>query len=412
MANPELQIRLDAISSSTNWSYIHSSFIKDSGTVDCPFCRRKSKGYLYPNFYKCFSSRCGVQGDKVNLYKKLNQLTFWDAVKELETKSGLDPKSQNKGLEKRSKLLSEVLYIYHCLLLDNPLAINYLTSRGLTLDYIKQKQIGYAPLSRKTLSQYKYLKENSLILQELVNNYGDFFHNRIIFPIYNQSGYLVHLTGRQFPDIETDWKYLDSKSVKVAGSSKQYLLFEEEIKHYLEKDNVVYLTEGVMDSFILNQQGLPVLGLLGLQKIMSHVSKLSQFKKVIAIFDNDRYDLDHPYFPGEFKSWRLVMSQLVDLQTYLGKTTAIYTCMVPESSGCKDVNDYYQKNGLDNLINMFDTNSSSLTTSFITNCKGDLSEHLTALKLIATTGEGKELLKQYIAEDFDPLDYAIQVLNS
>ena len=80
------------------------------------------------------------------------------------------------------------LYIYHDLLLNNQEALDYLYSRGFTLEYIKSKQIGYAPMSRKTLSLYPHVKENQLILQELMNNYGDFFHNRIIFPIYNQNG--------------------------------------------------------------------------------------------------------------------------------------------------------------------------------------------------------------------------------
>ena len=411
----EFQERLNQIASNTSWNYIDASFVKESGTVQCPFCKRKGKGYLYPNYFKCFSSRCNKRGNKVNVYKELNQLSFWEAVKQLERSSGLDPKTQSKEFQRRNDLLSEVLYIYHCLLIEEEKykpALNYLIDRGLTLEYIKQKQIGYAPACRSTLSEYKYIRENSLILQELTNNYGDFFHSRIIFPIYNQNGYLVHLTGRQFPDIETDWKYLDSKSVRTIGSSKQFLLFEEEIKHYLESSDTVYLTEGVMDTFVCNQLGINVLGLLGLQKIMSHVSKLSKFKKVVAIFDNDRYDLDHPYFPGELKSWRQVNPQLVDLQTYLGADTKIYTCMIPESSGCKDVNDYYKKYGLAKLKDMLNSNEISLTKSFIQNCRGDMSEHLTALKLVSTTGEGKELLRQYIAEDFDPLDYAIKVLNS
>ena len=412
MTNPELQSRLENIASVTSWSSISPYFTKETGTTVCPFCRRKSKGYLYPNYFKCFSSRCAKRGDKINVFKELNQLSFWTAVKHLESNNGLDPKSLSETFQKRSDLLSEVLYVYHCLLLENEDAINYLLSRGISLNYIKQKQLGYAPMSRKTLGEYQHLKENKLILQELVNNYGDFFHNRIIFPIYNQNGFLVHLTGRQFPDIETDYKYLDSKSVRSVGSSKQYLLFEEEIDHYLEYSDTVYLTEGVMDSFIMNQEGMPVLGLLGLQKIMDHVTKFNRFKKIIAVFDNDRYDLDHPYFPGELKSWRQVIPQLIDLQTYLGKETQIFTCMIPEGCECKDINDYYLKYGSKSLVKTLNKHKEDFTTSFINNCKGDMSQHLTAIKLVSSTGQGKELLRKYIAEDFDPLDYAIQVLNS
>ena len=415
MIDPELQNRLELINSNTSWSSISPSFTKTSGTVQCPFCLRRGKGYLYPNFFKCFSSRCCKKGDKVNVYKQLHQLSFWQAVKDLEASSGLDPKSQSKEFDKRNEILSEVLYIYHSILLEDEQAMQYLINRGFTEEYIKRKQIGYAPIGRKTLSLYPHLKENQLILQELVNNYGDFFHQRIIFPIYNQNGYLVHLTGRHFPGENNDFKYLDSKAVRVIGSSKQYLLFEEELDRYLELGDTVYLTEGVMDSFILNKLGMPVLGLLGLQKIMNHVHKFSMFKRVIAVFDNDKYSLDHPMFPGEYKSWRQVNSQLIDLQTYLGRETQLFTCMMPEEIegvATKDINDVYNVVGSSNLKEVLLKNEKDLTLSFIEEYKGDLSMHEMAIKLISSTGRGMQELKKYIAEDFDPLDYAIKVLSS
>lgn len=415
MIDPELQNRLELINSQTTWSQISSAFTKESGTTQCPYCLRRGKGYLYPNYFKCFSSRCAKRGDKVNVYKQLHQLSFWQAVKDLEANSGLDPKSQSKEFDKRNEILSEVLYIYHSLLLEDEHAMNYLISRGFDEDYIKRKQIGYAPISRKTLSLYPHLKENQLIMQELITNYGDFFHQRIIFPIYNQNGYLVHLTGRHFPGESNDYKYLDSKAVRVVGSSKQYLLFEEEMDSYLKLGDTIYLTEGVMDSFILNKLGFPVLGLLGLQKIMNHVHKLGQFKKVVAVFDNDKYDLDHPMYPGEYKSWRMVNSQLIDLQTYLGRGTQIMTCMMPEEVKgvyTKDINDVYQSTGTEYLKKMLNQNKKDLTLSFIKEYKGDLSMHEMALKLITSTGRGANELRKYVAEDFDPVDYALKVLGS
>ena len=44
--------RIDSVNEATSWSSVIGSVGKEKGTITCPFCLKKSKGYLYPSFFK------------------------------------------------------------------------------------------------------------------------------------------------------------------------------------------------------------------------------------------------------------------------------------------------------------------------------------------------------------------------
>lgn len=410
--------RIDRVNEATSWSSIIASAGKEKGTITCPFCLKKSKGYLYSSFFKCFSSRCGVQGDKIVIHSKLKNVTYYEALKELEGSACLDPKSQNEEYTKRSLLLNDVLDAYHDQL-NNYLDVRkYLNSRGFEDDFIDMMRIGYAP-HNSVLAQYD-ISKNTLVRQGLSTMKSEFFWERIMFPIYNLGGDLVHLTGRKYPcRPDEDYKYLDSRAVPVIGSSKDYLLFEDQVYSYLKRSDTIYLVEGVPDSFILKQMGLPVVGIMGLAKIMSHADKFRGFKKIVAMFDNDRFEVDHPLFPNELKSWRMVTNQLIDMQLYFGDEITIEVFMVPEhleyaKGYAKDINDLYlavDKN-TNKVLEYINAGKIDIVKDYILKCKSDISCHRTALKLVSATGRCKNILEQYIPQDMTVLQYALQVLGN
>lgn len=257
MIDAALKERIDNVNNALSWSDVIPT-ITEKGTIVCPFCHRKNKGYLYPNFFKCFSSHCGVQGDKINIYKELNHLSYGEALRTLEGKSNLDYRTQQNEFDRRNELLSEVLEAYvDQLELSGPV-LEYLYKRGFQYDFIKQNQIGYAPNST-CLKEYG-INSNTLRRHGLLNKYGDFFYERIIFPVYNINGYLVHLTGRDFTGENQDYKYLDSSAIPIIGSCKDYLLFEKMLPYYRNGSKTLYLVEGVPDSYILRQCGINVVG--------------------------------------------------------------------------------------------------------------------------------------------------------
>jgi len=159
--------------------------------------------------------------------------------------------------------------------------------------------------------------------------------------------------------------------------------------------------------------------LMGLQKILRQTGKLQGFNKIIAVFDNDRFELEHPNFPGELKSWRVVMNQLIDLQIYFGKDVEVYTAMVPEGKylngkPVKDINDLYLSMNCDGsrMLNYLEDISMDIVKHYIHFHKGDMSSHKTALKLIAATRRCQQDLEAFIPEDWTPLKYALRVLSN
>lgn len=408
--------RLDNINELISWSDIITGVYK-KGTITCPFCQRRSKAYLYEHYFKCFSSHCGIKGSKVSIHQKLNNMTFMEALSDLENKTNLDFQSQQNEFDLRNKILSEVLDVYVNEIQAHPEVINYLISRGFKKEFIEQEQIGYT--SNKNVLRGYGLNINTLRRHDLVRRYGDFFFNRIMFPIYNNRGYLVHLTGRYFPGDIKDFKYLDSPMIPIIGSCKDYLLFEKHLPLYKNNNKCLYLVEGVPDAYILKQCGANVVGIMGLQKILKQTYKLQNFNKIIAVFDNDRFNLDHPNFPGELKSWRVVMNQLIDLQIYFGKEVEIHTVMIPEGktingNPVKDINDLYLYMGCNGneMLDYLEDLSIDLVKHYIYFHKGDISSHRTALKLVTATKRCKLDLEAFIPEDWTPLDYALRVLSN
>lgn len=409
--------RIDNVNEAVPWSDILPEAL-GRGTITCPFCLRKGKGYLYDHYFKCFSSRCGEKGGKVNVHQKLNNMTFMEALTDLENKTNLDFQTQQDEFSKRSEVMSEVLDAYVNEISLHSEALDYLISRGFDEGFLEREQIGYAATT-SVLRGYG-LNMNALRRHDLVRRYGDFFNNRIIFPVYNTNGYLTHMTGRYFPGQTEEWKYLDSPAVPIIGSCKDYLLFEKHIPLYKnDKDKPLFLVEGVPDSYIMKQCGANVVGLMGLQKILKQTNKLQGFNKIIAIFDNDRFELSHPIYPGQLKSWRVVMNQLIDLQIYFGKDVKVFTAMVPEGrkfkdKPVKDINDLYLSmdcNG-SQMIDYLEDISVDIVERHIQFNKGDFSTHRTALKLISATSRGKQKLEQYIPEDLTAIEYALKVLSS
>jgi hypothetical protein len=406
--------RIDNVNEVISWHDI--GFEKNKGTVTCPFCQARGKGYLYDYFYKCFSSKCAVKGNKISIYQQLKQISFYEALTSLESLGCIDLQIQEEFIQTRHNLLSDVIFAYSNELLNNEEALNYLYNRGFTKEFIAQEQIGFSG-NNSPLKSYD-ININALRRHDLIRPYGEFLKNRLIFPVYNSKGYLVHLTGRSFPVDNPDFKYLDTSAMPNIGSSKDYLLFERHIPLYLSNNKPLFLVEGVADSYILRQAGCNVVGLMGLNKLIKQASKLQHFKNIIAVFDNDRFDLDHANFPGELKSWRIVLPQLVDLQIYLGANVFINTVMIPEdlkfnNKTVKDINDYYLYLNQDNslLVNNISGFKQDIVKTFIDSTKGDLIGHKTALKLIVAANRGKEILNQYIPNDWTSIDYALKVLG-
>lgn len=109
---------------------------------------------------------------------------------------------------------------------DAQLALDYLRSRGITMDIIKQYQIGYVPWS----DDYK-------------------MRCRIVVPSYDNYGVLNFYVTRDYTG-KQKFKYINSKV------DKKDIIFNEGLVNY--SDNI-YLVEGVFDAFAI-PNSIPLLG--------------------------------------------------------------------------------------------------------------------------------------------------------
>lgn len=383
------------------------------GANQCPSCNKKGKFYVYPTGVKCYSSSCDLHKyrDLISFYGYLNHLTYHEALLVLEKKGGLVVDNYNDRHQLLNQLLS--IYSYYLFSTEGKEALRYLNSRGFTNEYLQLARIGYAPLSN--VLKLHGIDKKELIKQKMISsNETDYFKNRIIFPVYSRHKKLVHLIGRYVGAVPTDEdgndlipRYKNSKS--VSHKSTDFLLFENNLSVY-ESRNRVILTEGCTDSFTLNQYGIPVLGMLGIEKLSNHYYKLKNIKKIYCIFDNDRFDINHPVYPNQYKSWSRILPELIDLQFCLPHTD-FYIWMVPTDKG-KDINDYFIKSegSAKTKVNFIFKKAVSLIDFLIQEYKYDFSKHITILRLIKLKNSDPALLESVIPSDYSPIDYLMKVI--
>lgn len=383
------------------------------GANQCPACSKKSKFYVYSTGVKCYSSSCELHKyrDLISFYGYLNHLTYHEALLALEKTSGLN----NHNYDERHDLLNQILYIYSYYLFskEGEQALRYLISRGFSKEYLQLARIGYAPFTNAL--KLHGIDKNQLVKNKLISsNESDYFKNRIIFPVYSRHKKLVHLIGRYVGSVPSDEdgndlipRYKNSKSVK--HKSTDFLLFENNLSIY-EKRQKVILTEGCTDTFTLNQYGVPVLGMLGIEKLSNHYYKLKNLKKIYCVFDNDRFPIDHPVYPNQYKSWSRILPELIDLQFCLPDID-FYIWMVPSNKG-KDINDYFTKSeGTTKYkINCIYNKAVPLIDFLISEYKYDFSKHITILRLIKLKNRDPQLLGSVIPTDYSPIDYLMKLI--
>ncbi len=403
--------------------------IKNHGSSICPFCL-KHKAYVYEDkFFICYSSKCGIKGDVISINSKLNNLSYFESLSQLEKSLGISNNFQ-EVVKERTLVYEQALEIYKYILLDTKegkIARDYLEQRNIDITTISMYDIGYAP-SSNPLKAYG-IDSKLLAKHQLINNYdsNEYYANRIIFPIRDTYKRVIHFVGRYCGSVPKNkegedslLRYKNSKSSDNIPTITNYFIFEDFLNAYNNLEDV-FICEGYPDSLSLMQLGLQTLGILGLQGLTKQYYKLSKLNSIVCVFDNDFYDIDHPNdkLKGQFKSWVQIIPQLVEIQQILPKLK-IYTWMVPDyvnDKRTKDVNDYLTISKLpkDELLKKINIEKKEFVIDIINRWGSDITKHLDLLKVISATGRGQELLSNYISDELkysNPINYALKVFES
>ncbi len=241
----------------------------------CPFHNEKTPSMCVNNgWYHCFG--CGASGDVVKFVMEMESVSFYDAVKILADKVGmqlpevkLDPKFAQKKehSEVLKQLMRDVARYYRNNLIDEKKgeeARKYLASRGIDDETSKRYGLG---LSLDGVSMVGYMRRKGYMLKDLQecglianpDRPYDAFASRIIVPIMNGMGDVIAFGGRIYHGEKDVAKYKNSTNTTLFDKGRT-LYGVNFIKRDKKLNGVAYkeliLVEGYMDVISLGAAGI------------------------------------------------------------------------------------------------------------------------------------------------------------
>lgn len=258
----------------------------------CPFHDDRTPSFMVSpakNICKCFA--CGVGGRPVDFIMKHEQLSYYDALRYLAKKYGIEIQERElTDEEKQSQTDRDSMFIlndwakdwFQNQLNNSPMGravgMAYFHNRGFRDDIIARFQLGFCPdqpnqsMAQDALKagyQEKYLtntinqKDPRLSLGTglcLKNDNGtlrDRFRGRVIWPIFTVSGRVAGFGGRVLDSATkgVNVKYLNSPE-SIIYSKRKELFGLYQAKEAIRKRDLCYLVEGYTDVMAMHQHGV------------------------------------------------------------------------------------------------------------------------------------------------------------
>lgn len=242
----------------------------------CPFHNEKTPSFsVTPDkqIFHCFG--CGVGGNIFNFLMQIEGLSYVEAIEKLAQRAGVSlPKQELSQAQQEALKQKERLFkinglaskFYHKVLIDTKWgipALNYLKKRGIDKSIIEKFQLGAAPPGWDSL--FKFMIKKGVKIQELLdlglilakrssNGYYDRFRNRLMFPIWDNSGNVIAFGGRVL-DEEEQPKYLNSPDTSLFNKG-QHLYGLHLAKSTMRSQDLAIIVEGYMDAIACHQFGI------------------------------------------------------------------------------------------------------------------------------------------------------------
>ena len=273
----------------------------------CPFHSEKTPSFHVnrdKGFFHCFG--CGVGGDVFKFLELHGKLGFQESVRLLASRFGLpvpeiemDAGKAAADAEREELLkLHELAVTYYRECLTGRLgarARQQLERRGLARQTLETLQLGFAPASREGLKDHllqhgfslPQLVRSGLVVQREAEPPIDRFRNRLMVPIWRESGSIIAFGGRA---VEPDQlpKYLNSPETAIY--SKGRMLYGLHLtKAAIRRQGFAVLVEGYFDFAQALQAGVTtVVASCGTALSLPQAQLLRRFAtKAILSFDPD-----------------------------------------------------------------------------------------------------------------------------
>ncbi len=307
----QIKERLDIVEVVSSYLTLKRAGVNMKG--NCPFHNEKTPSFMVSperQSFKCFG--CGEGGDIFTFIEKIEGVDFYNALKILADKAGVDLKPasvKHGGKEYKPDQKTHLFEIndwakkvYHKILLDHPKADKarkYLKKRGMSDETIKEFQIGYAPDSWDFIIKFlktKDYKETEMAKAGIAvmgnrDSFYDRFRDRITFPINNVMGNTVAFTSRTMkPDTDpkAGAKYINSSDSPIYHKGK-ILYGLDKAKMEIKQEDLAVMVEGNMDVIACHQAGFKnVVATSGTAIGVEQLKILTRYAKDVAFsFDSD-----------------------------------------------------------------------------------------------------------------------------
>ena len=270
----------------------------------CPFHNEKTPSFtVYPengSFY-CFG--CGVGGDVITFVRRMENLDYMEAVKQLADRVGMalpEDGYDDTLAKKRTAVLAAnraaAKFFHSQLFTDRGRhALNYFLDRGLTMETIRHFGFGFAPDDWRALKNHlneqgfdDILLESANLLRRSDKNgkvsYYDNFRNRVMFPIIDPRGNVIAFGGRVLDDSKP--KYINTSDTLVYKKSNGVFALNFAKNG---NDGKLIIAEGYMDVIALHQAGFTnAVACLGTALTKEQANLLSRYAdEIILSYDAD-----------------------------------------------------------------------------------------------------------------------------
>ena len=271
----------------------------------CPFHNEKTPSFtVYTGNDSFYCYGCGEGGDAITFIRKLDNLSYPEAVQQLAERAGINISSEDISASQAEKELQnrirecnrEAARYYFQTLTKAPegsTARKYLMGeRQIAESSIRHFGLGYATndffklvnhLRKMGFTDEEMIAAN-LAFQSKAGRIIDRFRERIMFPIFDASGNVIGFGGRALGDEKP--KYLNTNTTPVFQKSNELFALNFARKSRPEQ---LILAEGYMDVIALHAAGFTTaVASLGTALTEQHGRMLARYaKEVIICYDSD-----------------------------------------------------------------------------------------------------------------------------
>lgn len=247
--------------------------------------------------YKCFV--CGNGGNVFTFIQEYLKVPFVESVMKVAEFGHVD--MSGYSLEKRVVKVDEALaplydmhafalklYMYYLYTQSGKQALDYLRHRGFDDELIKMFGIGYAP--DKSILHERFQKEgytevaqvkSGLVLEN--ERHYDRFHDRVMFPLYDEFGKVVGFSGRIYKAQDKNSKYMNSPESDIFIKGKTLYNYHR-AKVAVRQAGFVYINEGFMDVIAMHRAHHDnCIALMGTALTKDHLRMLKRMTRTIHL---------------------------------------------------------------------------------------------------------------------------------